>query len=76
MTELSSGVIFLPSGITRMVSARIFPNAEMTNHFAVMTREILSVTREILSVTREVLSISNHFAVMTREVLLMMPHFA
>ena len=62
MTELSSGVIFLPSGITQAIIAKIFPNAEMTNHFAVMTREVLSI--------------SNHFAVMTMEVLLMTPHFA
>ena len=47
MTELSSGVIFLPSGITQAIIAKIFPNAEMTNHFAVMTRHFAVMTREI-----------------------------
>lgn len=46
MTEHFAVIILSASGITRMILARIFPNAALTNHFAVMTRKILSVTRD------------------------------
>jgi len=48
-----------------MVSARIFPNAEMTNHFAVITWEILSVTEDFAGRTKEILLMMREIFLMT-----------
>jgi len=68
MTEHFAGIILPPSGITRMIIVRIFLNAAMTEHFAVLTREILSVTEDFAGRTKEILLVTRHFALVTKEI--------
>ena len=76
MTEHFAGIILSASGITRMIIVRIFLNAVMMEHFAVMTREILSVTRDFAGRTKEILSVTKTFAVLTQEIFLIAAMFA